>query len=160
MVMGREEDVQEELSEFTRIGIGPSAVPQEAVALGEDLTGYLTKIEVHDQNGFFTIWENGVPTAPHAVQVGSTWELRFWFHAQSTTSGSFTAAVTCIAPSNVPAAYQAQVTKWKYLTGGTYDDKLDMNMGAAPATAVTLTRIKFWMSPNAVVTDDPPRDQW
>lgn len=144
---------------FVPVGIGPAAVP-DAVALGEDLVGYLTKIEVHDQNGFFTIWENGVPTAPHEVQVGSTWELRFWFHAESTTSGSFSCAVTVIAPSNVPSAFQKQVTKWAYWTGGAVDDKMDMNMGAMPATAVTLTRVKFWMSPNKVITDDPPVDQW
>lgn len=146
--------------EFVPVGLAKDAVVERFATLGEDLVGYITKIEVYDPNGYFTIWENGVPTAPHPTQVGATWELRFHFHAESTSSGSFTVAHTCIAPANVPSQYQAQVTKWRYNTGGIYDDYQDMNMGPAPSTPVTLTRVKMWMSPNAVITDDPPRASW
>ena len=170
--------------EFREITFNPEGAVPLAVALGSDLVGKITGVDINDQNGLHPIWRSGDPTTaqdntvlPVKVQVGSSWEIRVYFTFTSTTSGSSSWAVTAIVSGVGLLDEQGQPVDPKTLIGiNSYDtgetnkmDRVDIApregflQGAGfkmPSNNVTITRIKLFGSPNNVWTARPDFNLW
>jgi hypothetical protein len=162
---------------FMRIEMAPGAVP-DAVALGEDLIGKITGVDIVDQNGVHPIWRSGDPTvapsntvAPVSVQVGSSWEIRVYYTFTAVESGSSSWAATAIVSGNplndngVSYSPSELIGVNSYFTGesGRMDatDIAPQSGGfKMPENTVTINRIKLFGSPNHVWTAKPDYSLW
>jgi hypothetical protein len=169
--------------EFREITYNPREAAPLAVALGSDLVGKITGVDINDQNGLHPIWRSGDPTTaqdntvlPVEVQVGSSWEIRVYFTFTATTSGSSSWAATAIV-SGAPLNQQGNAYPLtdliginSYLAGETNKmDKVDIGPAGGfisgsgfnmPNSNVTITRIKLFGSPNHVWTAKPDFSLW
>lgn len=117
------------------------------------ISGKVDKIEVKDDIGFHTIWENGVKTV-YKMRVGVSWELRVSCTFTSTDQ-FWASAITYIRKDGKKGGKNCRFDYGGSNLGATFD----FNMGTMPDKTVTFNRIKLWVT-NYWTTGLPPEAQW
>jgi len=117
------------------------------------LNGKIDKIEIKDDTGFYTIWENGIKTA-HKVRVGVVWELRVTVTLSTSGESLWGAAVTVITKEGKKYGKGA-----RQYTSASKEVAYDIQGDAMPDRAITFSRIKLWVTSNHT-NSTPPEAQW